>query len=112
MATHELHKFLVYAPDKIDDGTYALRLSVRETHLVNAKQWMAEKFLLVGGAMLTPESLTTPENKKMIGSSFVCQAKNTEEVLEKIKSDVYFTFGVWDPDKIVVVPYVTITPFP
>ncbi|KAJ6602188.1 hypothetical protein B0H10DRAFT_670292 [Mycena sp. CBHHK59/15] len=112
MSTEPLHKFLVYAPDKAEEGTYDRRLAVRDAHLESAKRWMEEKFLLVGGAMLTPESLITPASKKMIGSTFVCQGRDINEVRKKVEGDVYYKNGVWDPERIVIVPYVTITPFP
>jgi hypothetical protein len=40
-----LHKFIVYAPDKSDEGAYARRLSVREAHLKGAKELTEKSFM-------------------------------------------------------------------
>ena len=43
--------------------------------------------------MLTPESITGGE-RKMIGSAFVLEAENIEEVRKIVEDDIYFTAGV------------------
>lgn len=35
-------RFFVYAPDKTDEGTFQLRLSVREKHLVGVRAAVAD----------------------------------------------------------------------
>ncbi|KAF8206437.1 hypothetical protein K438DRAFT_1756468 [Mycena galopus ATCC 62051] len=61
-----LSKFLVYAPDKTDEGAFERRLSVRSKHLENAAKGISDGLIRVGGAMLTPESLTGGEKKMVI----------------------------------------------
>lgn len=45
--------------------------------------------------LLTPESIETPDaDKKMIGSTFICEAANIAEVKEMVESDAYYTSDV------------------
>ncbi|KAJ7707832.1 hypothetical protein B0H16DRAFT_1481541 [Mycena metata] len=111
MSTPTLHKFIVYAPDKTDEGAFERRLSVRAKHLENAAKKIEDKTILVGGAMLTPESLTGAD-KKLTGSVLIYQAENLETVRGWIESDIYYTSSVWDPEKLVIAPFVAATPFP
>ncbi|KAJ7253749.1 hypothetical protein B0H12DRAFT_1017509, partial [Mycena haematopus] len=63
----------------------------------------------VAGALLTPESLTS-DKKKMIGSTFIFEVENLETVKKIIESDIYYTSGVWDAERIVILPFVAATP--
>lgn len=89
-------RFFVYAPDKTAEGIFQLRLSVREQHLVGVKAAIesgtirktilsTHKFLLnlavgVGGFFTTPESIATPTSeRKVIGSTFICEADSIDE---------------------------------
>lgn len=91
--------FFVYAPDKTEEGTFERRMSVRPTHLEVAKErtgqglirtfatktctqdWLHNFILLgVGGGLMTPESIATPDApKKLIGSTFIFQAESLDE---------------------------------
>ncbi|KAJ7148620.1 hypothetical protein C8R43DRAFT_888729 [Mycena crocata] len=106
-----LHKFLVYAPDKTDAGAVERRLSARPKHLENATKAINAGIIRVGGALLTPESLTGAD-KKMIGSVIIYQAENIEAVTTMVETDIYYTAGVWDPERLVILPFVAATPFP
>ncbi|KAK0486040.1 hypothetical protein IW261DRAFT_1559474 [Armillaria novae-zelandiae] len=103
--------FFVYCPDKTEEGTFERRLSVRSTHIEGAAKHISEGYIRIGGALLSEESLTS-ETKKMVGSTFICEAKDIEEVKKTIKADVYYTAGVWDPEKIVILPFMGATPIP
>lgn len=106
-------RFFVYAPDKTEEGTFERRLSVRPTHLETAKERTLKGIIRIGGALLTPESIATPTaDKKMIGSTFICEADTIDEVKALIQSDIYYTAGVWDADKIVILPFAAATPIP
>ncbi|KAJ7033136.1 hypothetical protein C8F04DRAFT_630777 [Mycena alexandri] len=131
MSTPNLHKFLVYAPDKTDEGAFERRLSVRAKHLENAAK-VHEAHMRLGGAMLTPESLTGADKKMVrlnsalprhcsilkiffldkVGSLIIYEAENIETVRGWIESDIYYTAGVWDPAQLVIAPFVAATPFP
>ncbi|KAJ7165876.1 hypothetical protein C8R46DRAFT_291402 [Mycena filopes] len=106
-----LHKFLVYAPDKTDQGAFERRLSVRAKHFEDAAKLLAAGHVLVGGAMLTPESITGGD-RKMTGSVVIYEAENIETVRGWIEADVYYTAGVWDLDRLVIAPFLAATPFP
>ncbi|KAJ7319108.1 hypothetical protein DFH08DRAFT_754595 [Mycena albidolilacea] len=111
MSAPTLHKFLVYAPDKTDEGAFARRLSVRAKHLENAAKAVSEGLIRVGGGLLTPESLTGGD-KKLIGSAMIYEAESLEAVRSVIEGDIYYTSGVWDPERLVILPFVAATPFP
>ncbi|KLO12330.1 hypothetical protein SCHPADRAFT_915678 [Schizopora paradoxa] len=99
-------QFMVYAPDMTDEGAFQRRLSVREKHLADAKAKHVTGFVKLGGALLTPESIVTPDaSKKMVGSMMIFEAANIKEVENVIKGDIYYTSGVWDPEKIVILPF-------
>ena len=53
----------------------------------------------MGGASLD-EPIIEGEGPKINGSIMVAVANTKEEVLEKIKSDIYATSGVWDESKV------------
>ncbi|KAK7018201.1 YCII domain-containing protein [Favolaschia claudopus] len=106
------HTFFVYAPDKTDEGATERRLAVREQHLANADRDIKNGTIRapVGGALLTPESLTG-DSKKMIGSMVIYEAETIEEVRRLVEADIYYTAGVWDPERLVILPFIPARPF-
>ncbi|KAI0657686.1 hypothetical protein C8Q70DRAFT_919127 [Cubamyces menziesii] len=107
------HKFIVYAPDMTDEGAFRRRLGVRQTHLDRAKVQVDKGVIKVAGAMLTPESIESPNaDKKMIGSVFICEADSLADVRKLIETDVYYTDGVWDREKLVILPLALATRLP
>ncbi|KAJ7931227.1 hypothetical protein B0H13DRAFT_860860 [Mycena leptocephala] len=108
-----LHRFVVFAPDKTDEGAFERRLSVRPKHLENAAKAINDPTAIRGGggALLSPESLTGAE-RKMIGSLMIYEAESLEAVRSVIESDIYYTAGVWDPERLVILPFVAANPFP
>ncbi|KAJ7512466.1 hypothetical protein B0H11DRAFT_1844252 [Mycena galericulata] len=110
-AASGLPRFFVYAPDKTDEGAFERRLSVRPKHLENAAKRINDGVIRMGGAVLTPESLTGAD-KKLVGSVLIFEAENIETVRTMIETDIYYTSGVWDPERLVILPFVAATPFP
>ncbi|KAF4567782.1 hypothetical protein EYR40_006790 [Pleurotus pulmonarius] len=109
----ELQRFFVYAPDKTEDGTFEKRLSVRPEHVEMAKKNIAEGVIRVGGFLLTPESIATADApKKMIGSTFIVEATSIDEVQKLVEGDIYYKAGVWDVERIVILPFVAATTIP
>ncbi|KAI0740635.1 hypothetical protein C8Q76DRAFT_608567 [Earliella scabrosa] len=107
------HKFVIYAPDMTDEGAFQRRLSVRPAHLDKAREHISGGTIKVAGAMLTPESIASPTaEKKMIGSVFICEAESLEAVRELVESDVYYTSGVWDKERMIILPLALVTPLP
>jgi hypothetical protein len=117
MATTEtaptLHHFLVYAPDKTEEGTFEKRLTVRSKHLENVGVLIGNGVIKVGGVILTPESIeSATSTPKMTGSMLIIQATNIEAVKKVVETDIYYTTGVWDPEKLVIAPFISATPLP
>ncbi|KAF9484511.1 hypothetical protein BDN70DRAFT_872544 [Pholiota conissans] len=105
------HRFFVYAPDKTEEGTLARRLSVRPQHLEGAKSGHESGFIRIGGMVTTPEAVTNPDApKQMVGSTFIFEADSLDEVKKAIESDIYYTAGVWDSEKIVILPFFSAFP--
>ncbi|PPQ70515.1 hypothetical protein CVT26_013973 [Gymnopilus dilepis] len=105
------HRFFVYAPDKTEPGTLERRLSVREKHLVGAKAGHESGFIRIGGALTTPDAITNPDApKNMVGSAFIIEAESIEQVKNMIENDIYYTSGVWDPEKLVITPFFSAFP--
>lgn len=42
---------------------------------------------------------------KMKGSAMLIGAKTREEVIERLKKDVYVQEGVWDVEKVEIIPF-------
>ncbi|KAF2117797.1 hypothetical protein BDV96DRAFT_570935 [Lophiotrema nucula] len=96
-----LQEWLVIAPDF--EGALQKRLAIREEHLKGLKK-DDESFWLWGGAMLE-EPPKEGEMPKMKGSAMLIGAKTREEVVERLKSDVYVKGEVWDFSKVQIIPF-------
>ncbi|KAJ6572096.1 hypothetical protein B0H19DRAFT_1256007 [Mycena capillaripes] len=121
-ASPALPRFFVHAPDKTDPDAFARRLSVRSKHLEAAKK------AIDGGSIREPSEVApcTPPRSLLcrnrwcapdagiavIGSMFILEAENIEAVRTMIEGDIYYTSGVWDPERIVILPFVAATPVP
>jgi uncharacterized protein len=68
-------------------------------HIKNLKSVVDSGFLLMGGATLD-EPIKEGEGPKINGSALIALAESKEEVLEKLKEDVYYKTNVWDADKV------------
>ncbi|KAJ4357924.1 uncharacterized protein N0V89_002501 [Didymosphaeria variabile] len=100
-STAPLQEWLVIAPDF--EGVLNKRLAVRNEHLGGLKA-DPEDFWLWGGAMLE-EPVTEGQTPKMKGSTMLIGAKTKEEVMERLKQDVYVKEGVWDWSKVQIIPF-------
>jgi hypothetical protein len=128
-----LQEWFVIAPDF--DGALEKRLKVRPDHIGGLKAdredfWLwggtSSRFSFIlsffcwcmrcvvswptgltrAGAMLEEpiqEGSTAPP--KMKGSAMLVGARTREEVVERLKRDVYVTGGVWDWDKVQIIPF-------
>jgi len=101
MTTSPSQEWLIIVPDFPE--VLQKRLSVRGNHLAGLKQ-DPENFWQLGGAMLE-EPVVEGETPKMKGSAMLCVAATKEEVLERMKRDIYVEGGVWDFEKIQVIPF-------
>ncbi|KIY50372.1 hypothetical protein FISHEDRAFT_71975 [Fistulina hepatica ATCC 64428] len=67
----------------------------------------------VGGMMVTPETMMCePTDRVPVGSTLIVEAASIEEVKEKIAEDVYWQSGVWDKEKMVILPIFLATQLP
>ncbi|TKA48979.1 hypothetical protein B0A54_01055 [Friedmanniomyces endolithicus] len=89
-------EWMVILPDRKD--SLAARMKVRPDHLAALKPSVESGFFVFGGASLD-EPVKEGEGPKINGSVMVAVAESKEEVLDKLKADVYYTSGVWDVEK-------------
>ncbi|GAB7345479.1 hypothetical protein MBLNU457_3805t2 [Dothideomycetes sp. NU457] len=95
-------EWLVILPDR--PNALADRMKVRPDHLENLKPQIDAGFWVMGGATLD----SPPQEGQGLainGSVMMALASSKEEVLERVKTDVYATTGVWDMDKVQVIPF-------
>ncbi|OAK99712.1 hypothetical protein IQ06DRAFT_294133 [Phaeosphaeriaceae sp. SRC1lsM3a] len=98
-----LQEWLVIVPDHA--GALQKRIAARPKHLegLGADR---EDFWLWGGAMLEePVKEGDSGPPKMKGSAMLIGAKTREEVVERLKKDVYVEGGVWDLEKVQIIPF-------
>ncbi|KAF5326610.1 hypothetical protein D9611_000085 [Ephemerocybe angulata] len=108
-----LQTFLVFAPDGKGEGALDLRYSVRSQHLEGVNALIASKVIRFGGIILDTNSQPTEADPRLriAGSTMVFEAESIEKVRELITSDIYYKSGVWDPERLVIVPFI-VTPIP
>lgn len=82
--------FVVVAYDGTDEGALERRLAVREEHLKEAGEMFAAGRWLFAAGLLDDDG-------KMMGSIFVCDFPDREELQEKwLDSEPYVTGNVWE----------------
>ncbi|KAI4717378.1 hypothetical protein E4T48_06409 [Aureobasidium sp. EXF-10727] len=100
--SQQKHEWMVILPDNA--GALEQRMAVREQHLSAVKPLADSGFWVLGGAML--EDVPKEGSPlKIKGSVMLALASSKEEVMEKIKKDIYADKGVWDMDKIQIFPF-------
>ncbi|KAG7090926.1 hypothetical protein E1B28_010000 [Marasmius oreades] len=109
-SSKSLTKFVVYAPDK--EGTLDLRYQVRQRHLDGIVPTVKSGVMKLGGMMVDPESDVNLPQKKAIGSLVIYEAESVEQVKRMVETDIYYTSGVWDQEKLVICPFFAATPWP
>lgn len=90
-------QYLVIAEDVAEKHILERRLDVRPAHLNAIEAQVAAGRCIMGGAMLN--------DGKLIGSALILEAENATEVRKMIKDDPYVTEGVWDVNKIQIIPF-------
>ncbi|KAI4681856.1 uncharacterized protein J4E84_007453 [Alternaria hordeiaustralica] len=98
-----LQEWLIIVPDHKD--ALQKRIASRPKHLEGLKA-DREDMWLWGGAMLEEpikEGDTGPP--KMKGSACLIGAKTREEVVERLKQDVYVKEGVWNLEDMQIIPF-------
>jgi hypothetical protein len=64
-----------------------------------------ELILTLGAMLEEPIKEGDSGPPKMKGSAMLIGARTKEEVLERVKKDVYVNEGVWDVEKVQVIPF-------
>jgi uncharacterized protein YciI len=118
-STASLQEWLVIVPDHTE--SLQKRLASRPKHLEGMKSDREDMWLWGGmsnpyflsrgrgadgdtGAMLE-EPIKEGETPQMKGSACLIGAKTKEEVMERMKQDVYVKDGVWDLEKVQIIPF-------
>lgn len=81
-------------------------LNVSRKHLESIKPEFDAGACVMGGAYLE-EPPKEGETPKMKGSVMIMVANSQEEVLKRLRSDIYTSSGVWDIDKVQIFPFKT-----
>jgi len=95
-------EWLVMVPDM--PNALAKRVEIRPKHLEDVKsEFVAGNFVLGGAYMSSPPK--EGETPPMIGSALIAVAETKEDVLEKLRKDIYATSGVWDVENAQIWPF-------
>ncbi|KAL6714955.1 hypothetical protein ACLMJK_007215 [Lecanora helva] len=96
------HEWLVILPDR--ENVLEQRMGVRSKHFEDLGQAVREGFYKFGGATLD-EPQTEGSSLKINGSVMLAIAESREEVVERLRNDVYSKNNVWDWDKVTIYPF-------
>lgn len=96
------YEWLIVAPDYAD--VLEKRMAVRQAHFEGLQPGLKSGFWQMGGAFLS-DVPKEGEPLKIIGSAMVALAATKEEVVERLKADVYNENGVWDLSKVQIYPF-------
>jgi len=77
---------------------------LHRSHLAKIKPDAEKGFWLLGGAFMS-EMPKEGETPPIAGSAMLAYAETKEEVLEKLKADVYSKEEVWDWSKVQIWPF-------
>ncbi|PNS20010.1 hypothetical protein CAC42_1457 [Sphaceloma murrayae] len=95
------NEWLVLMKDK--PNSLEARMKVRPQHLEALKPQVEAGHWVFGGATLNAPA---SEGKLDIdGSCMLGVADTKEEILARLKKDVYATSGVWDIDNVQIIPF-------
>ncbi|MCJ1313328.1 hypothetical protein MMC25_007005 [Agyrium rufum] len=98
------HEFLVLLVDK--EGMLEKRMSVRPSHLEDIKPAVDAGHWTFGGAMLAEPFTPSADNQtpQIQGSVMLAQADTAEEVRVRLEQDIYAKEGIWDMEKVKIIP--------
>ena len=97
----ETQEWLVMIPDHAN--VLSKRMEVRPKHFENLPSKIESGFMKAGGATMA-EPLKEGESMKLNGSFMIAKAESEEEILKKLRDDIYTTSGVWDLEKVTITP--------
>lgn len=95
--------WLVIIPDA--PGALAKRMEIRPAHLKALTPAVESGFWKMGGGTLASPKIEG-QPLDINGSAMLAFAATAEEVLEKLKGDIYAKNNVWDFSKVQIFPFV------
>ncbi|EXK29545.1 hypothetical protein FOXG_11882 [Fusarium oxysporum f. sp. lycopersici 4287] len=98
------YDWIVLIPDH--KGALAKRIAARPDHLKGIASRIESGVWIMGGPTLDYPPIDGQE-KAINGSCIVANAPSREEVMEEIRKDIYATSGVWNLEKITILPLMT-----
>ncbi len=88
---------MLLATDYTDTEAYSRRLSSREEHLARAKLAKEQGLVVTGGAILAESNVENSSIEgKMVGSLFIFEAENEDQIRQEIEKDPYVINKVWE----------------
>ncbi|KIJ67522.1 hypothetical protein HYDPIDRAFT_84559 [Hydnomerulius pinastri MD-312] len=110
LSARQCHPYMVWAPDRTDEGALARRMAVRPKHFVAANKLIKEGILKVAGGLVTPETMdATPEHREFVDSALIYEAESLAAARKLVEQDLYWTENVWDKEKLVILPMIMAT---
>ncbi|RSL98994.1 hypothetical protein CEP52_009953 [Fusarium oligoseptatum] len=98
MESDPLKEWIVLIPDT--EGSFETRMRVRETHIKEMIKHIDSGLYQMGGGTLKGDEVG--------GSAIIACAKSEADVMEVLKTDIYARSGVWDLDKVQMIPSIAI----
>ncbi|KAL5604948.1 hypothetical protein FOVSG1_005095 [Fusarium oxysporum f. sp. vasinfectum] len=98
------YDWIVLIPDH--KGALAKRIAARPGHLKGIASRIESGAWIMSGPTLDYPPIDGQE-KAIDGSCIVANAPSREEVMEEIRKDIYATSGVWNFEKITILPIMT-----
>jgi len=98
------YEWLIMVPDH--PNALDKRLGARQQHLKDVTPHHQAGAVPLGGAWLA-EQPKEGETPQMLGSALIVVAATKEEVIERLKNDIYTKSGVWDVDNAQIWPFKT-----
>ncbi|KAJ3460674.1 hypothetical protein MRS44_011541 [Fusarium solani] len=95
MEPEPLNEWIVLIPDI--EGSLETRMRVRETHIKEMVKHIDSGLYQMGGGTLKGDQVG--------GSAIIARAKTEADVMEVLKTDIYARSGVWDLDKVQMIPF-------
>lgn len=103
-AVDNLVEWLIVIPDQ--PGKLEKRMAVRPKHIEALKKGQLEGSWRMGGAYLEDVCLNQNEEPlRILGSAMIVKASSREEVLKKLKDDIYAQENIWDFEKVQIHPF-------
>ncbi|KAF4899318.1 Aspercryptin biosynthesis cluster protein B [Colletotrichum viniferum] len=104
MATRAPKEFICIVPDK--PNVLQVRKQVKGQHYEGIKPLIESGRLVAGVAMFDNHPNEDATEACFRGSVVVYTAESPEDVKAIIENDVYATSGVWDLERMQIIPYV------